>query len=65
MPQPSDSLSPCLLLWWQCDLNLPRVWSWNVANHALFYEHNTADLVEVAARQSAGGRRWPPEDRWP
>jgi hypothetical protein len=32
---------PAVLLWWQCDLNLPRVWSWNVANHALFYEHNT------------------------
>ena len=32
---------PVLLLWWTCNLNLPRVWSWNVANHALFYEHNT------------------------
>ena len=32
---------PLIFLAWRCDLNLPHVWSWNVANHALFYEHNT------------------------
>ena len=52
---------PLLLLWWQCDLNLPRVWSWNVANHALFYEDNTRTwwkwLLEnpLEAALAAGG----------
>lgn len=32
---------PVLLLQAIYDLNLLRVWSWNVSNHALFYEHNT------------------------
>jgi methylthioxylose transferase len=32
---------PVLLLWWGCDLNLPKVWSQNVTNHAAFYDHFT------------------------
>ncbi|MBL8848968.1 MAG: hypothetical protein JNG89_04760, partial [Planctomycetaceae bacterium] len=52
---------PLLLLWGCCDLNLPRVWSWNVANHALFYDHNTRTwwkwLLEnpLEAALAAGG----------
>ena len=52
---------PCVLLWWMCDLNLPRVWSWNVANHALFYEHNPRTwwkwLLVESAGDGAGRRR--------
>lgn len=53
--------APVMLLWRQCELNLPRVWSWNVSNHALFYEHNTRTwwqwlLVNpVEAGLAAGG----------
>lgn len=52
---------PCLGLWWAYDLNLPRVWLWNAANHALFYEHHArtwwkwllVSPVEIAV--AAGG----------
>ncbi|MFO1093496.1 MAG: hypothetical protein U0992_09315 [Planctomycetaceae bacterium] len=52
---------PVILLWRHYDLNLPRVWSWNVANHALFYEKNVRTwwkwlLVNpVEAGLAAGG----------
>ncbi|MEX0585057.1 MAG: hypothetical protein WD176_00335, partial [Pirellulales bacterium] len=52
---------PMFVLWWTCDLNLPRVWSWNVANHALFYEHNVRTwwkwllINPVEAGLAAGG----------
>lgn len=32
---------PVIALWSWCSVNLLNVWSWNFANHALFYEHNT------------------------
>lgn len=32
---------PIILLAAACDLNMIRVWSWNVHNHAAFYDHNT------------------------
>jgi len=34
-------LLPLAAVWMWSGLNLLNVWSWNLSNHALFYEHNT------------------------
>ncbi len=33
-------LLPTLAIWWWSGMNLFAVWSWNLHNHALFYDHN-------------------------